>query len=83
MASVSSVTVGHCTNANVTRRWLPIYRDMAVVSWPAFVMLERVRRRHSNDEVVVSLPFGGQAITVTWSVSDLDGCAHFIRSLSQ
>ncbi len=36
-ASVSSVAISHGINANVIRKWLPIYRDKAVAPLPSFV----------------------------------------------
>ncbi|MBP0941022.1 transposase [Pseudomonas alliivorans] len=34
IASVSSITISHGINANVIRKWLPIYRDKAVAPPP-------------------------------------------------
>ncbi len=82
-ASVSSVAISHGINANVIRKWLPIYRDKQVASLPAFVPLQPVSKRQADETVVVALPLGGQIITVKWPVSDPEGCARFIRSLSQ
>ena len=39
-ASVSSVAISHGINANMIRKWLPIYRDKPVASLPAFVPLQ-------------------------------------------
>ena len=36
-ASVSSVAISHGINANVIRKWLPIYRDKPVALLPTFV----------------------------------------------
>ncbi|WP_407692696.1 transposase [Pseudomonas sivasensis] len=41
-ASVSSIAISHDISANVIRKWLPIYRDKAVASLPAFVQLQPV-----------------------------------------
>ena len=82
-ASVSSVAISHGINANVIRKWLPIYRDKSFVPLPAFVPLQPMPKRHSDEAVVIALPLGDKSITVKWPISDPDGCARFIRSLSQ
>ncbi|MBD1554144.1 IS66-like element accessory protein TnpA [Pseudomonas typographi] len=82
-ASVSRVAISHGINANVIRKWLPIYRDKAVAPLPAFVPVHPIPKRHADEAVVIALPLGGQTITVKWPISDPDGCARFIRSLSQ
>jgi transposase-like protein len=82
-ASVSSVAISHGINANVIRKWLPIYRDKAVAPLPAFISLQTMPKRHADEAVVIALPLGAQTITGKWPVSDPDGCARFIRSLSQ
>ncbi|WP_178114852.1 IS66-like element accessory protein TnpA [Pseudomonas saliphila] len=84
-ASVSSVAIRHGINANVIRKWLPVYRDQVATTLPAFVPVQSVPKRTVTvDEVVVIvLPLGSKSITVKWPASDPDGCARFIRSLSQ
>jgi len=84
-ASVSSVAIRHGINANVIRKWLPVYRDQVATTLPAFVPVQSVPKRTVTvDEVVVIvLPLGSKTITVKWPASDPDGCARFIRSLSQ
>ena len=82
-ASVSSVAISHGINANVIRKWLPIYRDKPVAPLPAFVLLQPMPKRHVDVVVVITLPLGDKSMTVKWPVSDPDGCARFIRSLSQ
>jgi len=82
-ASVSSVAISHGINANVIRKWLPIYRDKSVAPLPAFVPLQPMPKRHADEAVVIALPLGDKSITVKWPISDPDGCARFIRSLSQ
>ncbi|MPQ82919.1 hypothetical protein BLL37_32115 [Pseudomonas azotoformans] len=82
-ASLSSVAISHGINANVIRKWLPLYRDKAVAPLPAFVPLHPMPKRPADEAVVIALPLGGQAITVKWPISDPEGCARFIRSLSQ
>jgi hypothetical protein len=40
-------------------------------------------KRHADEAVSIALPLGDKYITVKWPVSDPDGCARFIRGLSQ
>lgn len=82
-ATVSSVAIRHGINANVIRKWLPVYRDQAVTILPAFVPVQPLPKRTVDEVVVIVLPLGGKSITVKWPASDPDGCARFIRSLSQ
>ena len=82
-ASVSSVAIRHGINANVIRKWLPVYRDQAVTTLPAFVPVQPLPKRTVDEVVVIVLPLGSKSITVKWPASDPDGCARFIRSLSQ
>jgi transposase len=82
-ATVSSVAIRHGINANVIRKWLPVYRDQAVTTLPAFVPVQPLPKRTVDEVVVIVLPLGGKSITVKWPASDPDGCARFIRSLSQ
>ena len=82
-ASVSSVAISHGINANVIRKWLPIYRDKPVASLPAFVPLQPMPKRHADEAVVMAPPLGDKSITVKWPISNPDGCARFFRSLSQ
>ena len=82
-ATVSSVAIRHGINANVIRKWLPVYRDQAVTTLPAFVPVQPIPKRTVDEVVVIVLPLGSKSITVKWPASDPDGCARFIRSLSQ
>lgn len=82
-ATVSSVAISHGINANVIRKWLPIYRDKRAASLPAFVPLQPMPKRQVDELVVITLPLGDKSMTIKWPVSDPDGCARFIRSLSQ
>jgi transposase-like protein len=72
-ASVSSVAINHGINANVIRKWLPIYRDKPTASLPAFVPLQPMPKRHADEVVVIALPLGDKSITVKWPISDPDG----------
>jgi hypothetical protein len=67
----------------VIRKWLPIYRDRHPTGLPAFVPVQATARRPAEEVAVITLPLGDTSITVKWPVSDPDGCARFIRSLSQ
>ncbi len=69
-ASVSSVAISHGINANVIRKWLPLYRDKAVAPLPAFVPLHPMPKRHADEAVVIALPMGGQTIKVKWPISN-------------
>ena len=82
-ATVSSVAIRHGINANVIRKWLPVYRDQVTTTLPAFVPVQPLPKRTVDEVVVIVLPLGGKSITVKWPASDPDGCARFIRSLSQ
>lgn len=44
-ATVSSVAIRHGINANVIRKWLPVYRDQAVTTLPAFVPVQPLPKR--------------------------------------
>ncbi|MFJ5235623.1 IS66-like element accessory protein TnpA [Pseudomonas neuropathica] len=82
-ATVSSLAISHGINANVIRKWLPTYRDQAHAALPAFVPLQATAKRPTDEAVVITLPLGDKPITIRWPSSDPDGCARFIRSLSQ
>ncbi|MEO1820116.1 transposase [Pseudomonas sp.] len=82
-ATVSSVAIRHGINANVIRKWLPVYREQAATTLPAFVPVQAIPKRTADEAVVIVLPLGGKSITVKWPASDPEGCARFIRSLSQ
>ncbi len=38
--SVAAIAMRHVINANVVRRWLPLYRDQQAVALPAFIPLK-------------------------------------------
>lgn len=83
-ASISSVAISHGINANVIRKWMPLYRDQsAATSLPAFVPLKAAPKRPAEATVIIELPVAGQLITVKWPASDPDGCAQFIRAVAQ
>lgn len=83
-ATVSSVAISHGINANVIRKWLPLYRDqLAPTSLPAFIPLTATPKRPADAVVVIELPMAGQVITVKWPTSDPEGCAQFIRAVAR
>ncbi|VVM64996.1 hypothetical protein PS623_01456 [Pseudomonas fluorescens] len=83
-ATVSSVAISHGINANVIRKWMPLYRDQcATTSLPAFVPVKAPPKRPTETSVIIELPMAGQVITVKWPASDPEGCAQFIRAFAQ
>lgn len=82
-ASVASVALIHGINANVVRKWLPLYRDQPATTLPAFIALNTEPQSRPTAAVIIELPLGQQTLTVKWPASDPEGCARFIRSLSQ
>ncbi|TRO24490.1 transposase [Ectopseudomonas mendocina] len=74
-ATVSSVAIRHGINANVIRKWLPLYRDQLPAVLPAFVPLRATPKRPTAASVIIELSLGEQSVTVKWPVSDPDGCA--------
>jgi transposase-like protein len=81
--SISSVAINHGINANVIRKWMPLYRNPPVIPLPPFVPLKAVPKRSTESSVIIELPLGEQLITVKWPASDPEGCAQFVRALSQ
>ena len=81
-ASISSVAISHGINANVIRKWLPLFRDQPPATLPAFVPVKVAPKRQAEPSVIIELPFGEQTITVKWPATDPDGCARFVRGLA-
>ena len=81
--SISSVAISHGINANVIRKWLPLYRDQPPAPLPAFVPVKVAPKRQSEGSVIIELPFGEQTLTLKWPTSDPEGCARFVRELTQ
>ena len=81
-ASISSVAISHGINANVIRKWLPLFRDQPPTTLPAFVPVKVAPKRQAESSVIIELPFGEQTITVIWPSSDPEGCVRFVRGLS-
>ena len=82
-ATLSSVAISHGINANVIRKWLPLYRDQPPATLPAFVPVRATPKRTAEASVIIELPLGEQSVTVKWPASDPEGCARFVRGLAQ
>ncbi|RMM71798.1 IS66-like element accessory protein TnpA [Pseudomonas savastanoi] len=82
-ATISSVAISHGINANVIRKWLPLYRDQSAAALPAFVPLRASPKRVTEALVIIELPMGEQSITVKWPTCDPVGCARFVREVAQ
>ncbi|KJZ62865.1 IS66-like element accessory protein TnpA [Pseudomonas fluorescens] len=82
-ATLSSVAISHGINANVIRKWLPLYRDQLPAALPAFVPLRASLKRPEEAPATIELPLGEQTLTVKWPTSDPEGCARFVRGLMQ
>ncbi|WP_183132073.1 IS66-like element accessory protein TnpA [Pseudomonas syringae group genomosp. 3] len=81
--SVAAIAMSHGINANVVRRWLPLYRDQQTVALPTFIPLKVKPQRKTEALAIIELPLGQQTLTVKWPTSDPEGCARFIRGLAQ
>ncbi|MCQ4261088.1 transposase, partial [Stutzerimonas stutzeri] len=81
-ATVSSVAISHGINANVIRKWLPLYRDQLPAALPAFVPLRATPKRTTEAFALIELSLGEQSVTVKWPASDPEGCARFVRGLT-
>ena len=82
-ASVSGVAMSHGINANVVRKWLPLYRNQPPATLPAFIALKTEPKCRPATWVIIELPLGQQTLTVKWPASDPDGCARFVHGLTQ
>ena len=83
--SIASVALLHGINANLVRKWIQLYRDRKPVSLPAFVPLkmEAAPVSPSQGMVSIEIPIGPQTLRMSWPISDPEGCARFVRGLSQ
>jgi transposase-like protein len=83
--SMASVALRHGINANLVRKWIPAYRDRQAPALPAFVPMKLAPTTQPDQQMSVSIevPFGQQKLTVKWPFSDPDGCARFVRELSE
>ncbi len=82
-ATVSSVAISRGINANVIRKWLPLYRDQPPAALPAFVPVRATPKRAAEAFAFIELSLGGQSAMVKWPASDPAGCARFVRGLAQ
>jgi transposase-like protein len=82
-ASLSSVAISHGINANVIRKWLPLFRDQPPAVLPAFVPLRASPKRAEQASATIELPLGEQTLSVKWPTSDPEGCARFVHGLIQ
>lgn len=83
--SVAAIAMSHGINANVVRRWIPLFRDQQTVALPEFVPVKvalATPKPKPQASAIIELPLGGQTITVTWPTSDPEGCARFVRGLA-
>ncbi|WP_193603595.1 IS66-like element accessory protein TnpA [Pseudomonas fluorescens] len=81
--SIANIALRHGINANLVRKWIPLYRDCQPGTLPAFVPL-KVRTKSEPVESTlarIEIPFKQQTLTVAWPTIDPDGCARFIRGL--
>lgn len=83
--SLASVAQRHGINANLVRKWLPVYRDCQAPVLPAFVPIKLPSLPLPDQQmfVTIEVPFGQQNLTVKWPSTDPVGCARFIRELAQ
>lgn len=84
--SIASVALRHGSNANLVRKWMPIYRHRQASALPALVplKLENAAAMPAWEDVArIDIFSGQQTVTVNWPISDPDACVRFIRSLSQ
>ena len=62
----SGVAISHGINANVIRKWLPLYRDQAPTTLPVFIPLKTEPKRQPETSAIIELPVGQQTLTVEW-----------------
>ncbi|MEB0008551.1 transposase [Pseudomonas sp. RTB3] len=84
-ASIASVALGHGINANLVRKWIPLYRDVDGKNLPAFIPLnmEQTTPTRVEPTIKVDVPCGQGRLIVNWPASDPEGCARFVRGLTQ
>jgi len=82
--SMASVARRHGVNANLVRKWIPVYRDRLLPALPAFVPIKLAPESQPEQQMPVSIevPFGQKKLTVKWPCSDPAGCARFVRELA-
>ena len=62
-ATISSVAIHHGINANVIRKWLPLYRDLSPAALPAFVPLGATPKRQAEALSIIELLLCEQSIS--------------------
>jgi hypothetical protein len=84
-ASIASVALGHGINANLVRKWIPLYRDVDGKNLPAFIPLNMESSIPTRTEpmIKIDVPCGQGRLIVNWPVNDPEGCARFVRGLTQ
>ncbi|MGY2686108.1 IS66-like element accessory protein TnpA [Pseudomonas tolaasii] len=83
--SVAAIAMRHGINANVVRRWIPLFRDQQAVALPAFVPVKVASvdpKPKAQASAIIELLLGEQSICVKWPAFDPEGCARFIRGLA-
>ena len=82
-ASIASVALSHGINANLVRKWIPLYRDADSKNLPAFIPLKLEPSVHDRPEpsIRIDVPSEHGSLVVNWPVNDPEGCARFIRGL--
>lgn len=81
--SIASIALRHGINANLVRKWIPLYRDRQPEALPAFVPLTMRPQSEPAQPTLarIEILFKQHTLTVTWPTFDPDGCARFIRGL--
>ena len=82
-ASIASVALSHGINANLVRKWIPLYRDADSENLPAFMPLKLEPCVHDRPEpsIRIDVPSEHGSLVVNWPVNDPEGCARFVRGL--
>ena len=83
--SIASVALRHGINTNLVRKWIPVFRDQLPSTLPAFlpVKLEPASVPAQQAVANIEIGFGKQTLMLSWPTSDPEGCARFIRGLTQ
>jgi transposase len=83
--SLASVAQRHGINANLVRKWMPVYRDCQAPTLPAFLPMKLPSPPRPDQQISVNIevPYGQQNLTVKWPSADPVGCARIIRELAQ
>jgi transposase len=84
-ASIASVPLSHGINANLVRKWIPFYRDVDGNNLPAFIPLKMESSIPTRTEpmIKIDVPCRQGRPVVNWPINDPEGCARFVRGLTQ